>query len=393
MERFTVLVVDDEEGMRKGVERVLGRNLSSLPEVDGEIGFDVQQASTGEEALALLADGAPDILLLDHMLPGITGIEVMEEAGLRGSRETLVIMISAYASIETALKAAKRGAYDFLAKPFTPEELKSAIGKAVERIQLERRARKLAAEKRRVRFEFISVLAHELKAPLGAIEGYVNMLRDATLGPDVAGYEQVIDRCLARSQGMRKLIYDLLDLTRIESGDKSRELASLDLTDVARSVIETLSLEAAKRSIALDMHAEGPVTLIADQAELTMLVTNLVSNAIKYNRDGGRVDVLILPKGRGARIEVSDTGIGMMKEQAARLFNEFVRIKTPKTRDILGSGLGLSIVKKIALLYGGEVSVQSEPDVGSTFTVILRETNAGNSAKAGEGDTNAGRGN
>jgi signal transduction histidine kinase len=183
----------------------------------------------------------------------------------------------------------------------------------------------------------------------------------------------MLERSLIRTEGMRKLIGDLLDMTRIESGRKRRDFADVDVAGVARMAIETAMPEAVRRHIAIALDAEPPVTMKADRGELEIILNNLVSNAVKYNRDGGSVRVAVRPEGGAVVVAVSDTGIGMTKDDAARLFGEFVRIKTEKTRDILGSGLGLSIVRKLAILYGGDVSVTSEPDVGSTFTVVLRE--------------------
>lgn len=133
-----------------------------VPDVNGEVNFSVDQAGSGEEALEKIAAGPYDILLLDHKMPGISGLEVLDRLA-ESPGEMLTIMITAYASIETAVTATKRGAYDFLAKPFTPDELKSTIRKAAARLILARQARKLAEEKRQVRFEFIRVLGHELK--------------------------------------------------------------------------------------------------------------------------------------------------------------------------------------------------------------------------------------
>jgi signal transduction histidine kinase len=114
------------------------------------------------------------------------------------------------------------------------------------------------------------------------------------------------------------------------------------------------------------------VVLHADRTEVEIILNNLVSNAVKYNRDGGTVDVMVENLDRGARITVADTGIGMDKDDQAKLFGEFARIRTRQTKHILGSGLGLSIVKRLATIYDGEIRVDSEPDVGSTFTVTLQ---------------------
>ena len=184
-------------------------------------------------------------------------------------------------------------------------------------------------------------------------------------------------RSLARKRGatqtLRKLILDLLDLTRIESGQKKRHLEEVDLLEVARSAQETMEPDAAARDIDIEIECESDdLRLTGDRGELEIVLNNLVSNAVKYNRDGGSVTVELGREDNLAVVRVADTGIGMTQEEQERLFQEFTRIKNEKTRNILGSGLGLSILRKIADMYGGEVSVESEPDVGSTFTVTLR---------------------
>lgn len=370
VETLKLLITDDEPGMRMAVERSLRGFKVNLPDVNEEVSFTVEQAATGEEALEKVIASTPDILLLDYKLPGISGLDVLEQIVSRQS-EMLTIMITAYASLETAVTATKRGAYDFLAKPFTPEELKNTVRKAASRLILTRQARKLADEKRKVRFQFISVLAHELKSPLAAIEGYLQIMKSHTAGETIGGYDQIVDRSLVRLDGMRKLIVDLLDMTRIESGEKQRDLCEVDITAVARRAIDTNLPEAMRRGITIELHKDAPSLMTADSGELEIILNNLISNAVKYNRDHGRVDIGIDAREDKVILTVSDTGIGMTAEEAHKLFADFVRIKNEKTRNILGSGLGLSIVKKLAQLYGGDATVTSTPDAGSTFTVTL----------------------
>jgi len=373
METLRVLVVDDEPGMRQGVQRILSRHTVAVHDLGVEVGFAVDQAENGQEALERIQESPPDILLLDHKLPGISGLEVLErlsETGVASRIQT--VMITAYASLETAVTAIKRGAFDFLPKPFTPDDLRAVIDKISEKIILARQARKLAREKHQTRFEFISVLAHELKAPLAAVEGYLTSVRQRAAGDDQAAYDHMLDRSLIRLAGMRKMIMDLLDLTRIESGKKKRELTEIDLKRAVDECLESFAGEARSRRITLQAVVSDGLTMTADRSEFDIVLNNLVSNAIKYNRDGGRVEVSAEQDGELIRIRVRDTGIGLTAEEAGRLFGDFVRIKNAQTRNILGSGLGLSIVKKLALAYGGNVAVESKPDEGSTFTVTLR---------------------
>lgn len=372
METLRILVVEDEYGMRLAIARALRDYTIHIPEIEGKIGFTIEQVEVAEEALTIINDKPPDIILLDYKLPGMSGLDLLTQVSAK-QLDLLAIMITAYASIETAVTATKQGAFDFLAKPFTPMELKETIYKAVKHLVLMRQAHKLTEEKRKVRFQFISVLAHEMKAPLAALDGYLNILRERAAGDSQEVYDHMLDRCLTRIQGMRKMIIDLLDLTRIESGERKRDVSEVDVREIVHTAIDTATPEAQERSISISFPENGPVLMQADRSELEIVFNNLITNAVKYNRDGGRVDVELHADGGQVSIVVTDTGIGMSTEEAARLFSDFVRIKNEKTRNILGSGLGLSTVKKIALLYGGEVSVESEPDKGSRFTVTLNQ--------------------
>jgi len=375
MVKLQILIVDDEAPMGLAVQRALKNYTVRLPDVDMEVGFDTSYVSTGEEALSIMEKSPPDILLLDHKLPGISGLDVLGHIAKK-EYDLLTVMITAYASLENAIIATKRGAHEFLAKPFTPDELKASVYKTAKHLLLQRQARQLAQEKRKIRFQFISVLAHELKAPLAAVEQYLNILEDCAPVQETEMHKQMIIRSLVRIQGMRKLIMDLLDLTRIESGQKKRELAILDVQEIARSAVDTVTLEAEKHGITVELHTSSPVVMTADRWEIEVVLNNLISNAVKYNRDRGQVDVTIEEHRDRVIINVADTGIGISEQDARRLFSEFVRIKDQRTEHILGSGLGLSIVKKIAMLYDGEVSLKSQPDVGSSFTVVLKKGQA-----------------
>ena len=372
METLNILVVDDEFGMRQGAERSLRNFTVELPDINGEVRFAIRTASTGSELEEKLASGPTDILLLDHKLPDTTGLDILDRISER-SLDLLTIMITAYASLETAVAATRRGAYDFLAKPFTPEELRGAVRKAARHLILQRQARRLAEEKRQVRFQFISVLAHEMKAPIAAIEGYLHMIQERTLGGDLTSYDHMLKRCFIRTDGMRKLIADLLDLTAIESGQRVRTIVSVEVLESARQAAENARAEAEQRRIRVELDVPAGLAVQGDRSEIDMIFNNLVSNAVKYNRDGGSVRVSAAECPDSVRISVEDTGIGMSSDESKKLFNDFSRIKNEKTRHILGSGLGLSTVKKLATLYSGEVAVTSQPDVGSTFTVVLQK--------------------
>lgn len=364
------MIVSNEEGIRHVVRRVLDGYTLSVPETDIPVQLTLREAESGEAALEEISKAAPAILLLDHKLPGISDIKVLQEIASR-KIETLTVMIAEYENTETAVKATREGAYDFLPKPFTPDELRSTIEKASTQVLLTRRTRKLADEKKRVRLNFIRLLGHELKAPLAAVEGYMDILEGRTLGADLSSYNKVISRTRLRLQQMQKLIADLLDMANIEARERLRHLTKINICELARQSLELVEPQAQPRNIRCWLTSDSEVSFTGDRSELEIILNNLVSNAVKYNRDNGEVEVSLSCADNILSIKVRDTGIGMTVEESSRLFEEFVRIKNEKTRNILGTGLGLSLVKKLVESYGGSVSVESAPGLGSTFSVKL----------------------
>ena len=364
-----VAMVDDEEPLHVAVRRILDKYRVHVADVGVDVAYDSAYFTSGEQFLESLEKGAKfDLLLLDLKLPGMNGLEVLSALATQG-RGLMVIMITAYATFETAVHATKIGAYDFLPKPFSPEELRYAVRKATDQLILSREARRLAEETRRVRFNFISVLAHELKAPINAVEGYLQILQTQEPPERL----QMVERSLARLEGMKKLILDLLDLTSIESGQKQRKLTTVDVGAAAKAAVDLFAKEAATRGITIALEPAGPVEMTADAGEIEIILNNLVSNAVKYNRDDGSVTISLVRETGGATISVSDTGIGLSPQESGKLFTEFVRIKNDDTVKVAGSGLGLSTVRKLAELYGGDATVSSRKGQGSTFSVTLRD--------------------
>jgi len=370
MSTLKILVVDDEPGIRSGVSRILRNFRVDYPFMDEAFEFVVIEASTGEEGIELIEQKQPDILLLDNKLPGIQGIEVLEYIKKK-QKKIIVVMITSYASLELAVKATSDGAYDFIPKPFTPQELKSSIENITKRVFLKKMTNKLHDTGKQIRFTFLSVLSHELKAPLNAIEGYLKMIRERQSGNKIEDYDVMIDRSLERIKGMRNLILDLLDLTKVESGKATRNIIEVDLVQLARTAMDTMRPYSIQRDVRLDLIAPESVVMMADADEIEIIFNNLISNAIKYNREGGSVQCTIRKNETSCEIIVVDTGIGMSPDDIDKIFGDFVRIKNEKTKNITGSGLGLSIVKKLTENYGGTIDVSSSPDQGSTFKISL----------------------
>ncbi|MBF0245129.1 MAG: hybrid sensor histidine kinase/response regulator, partial [Planctomycetes bacterium] len=369
--KLKVLVVDDEPGMRHGATRALEKYSFHDERCAEDISFEIDQAADGKSALAKVAEYPRDIVLLDYKLPDMTGLELLEHFHKEG-HDFLTIMITAYSSIDVAISATRNGAYAFLPKPFSPSELKTSVTRAARSLILYRKARKLEIEKHRIRFQFISVLAHELKAPLNAVESRLRLMDSKVLGDCIDEYQDGVRSCIHRIDGMRKLILDLLDLTRIESGQKKRNLQMHDMVGLVHHMLESVETEAHARNISFTVEGPDKLVVECDSGEMEIILNNLLTNAVKYNRDGGSVRICLGTAEGGFILSVSDTGIGMSPEEKEKLFGEFVRIKNSDTCDIPGSGLGLSILKKLVALYHGSIKVESVKGEGTTFTLIFK---------------------
>jgi two-component system, sensor histidine kinase and response regulator len=365
-----VLVVDDEPGIRSGVARILRNFHVTYPFMDEDYTFEILEAPTGENGIMVIERDKPDIVLLDNKLPGMQGVEVLEYIRER-KYDIVIAMITSYASLDVAVRATRDGATDFIPKPFTPQELKSSLENITKQLYLKRITHKLKQDGKKIRYQFLSVLSHELKAPLNALEGYLMMMQEKQAGDRIDDYAMHIDRSLQRIQGMRNLIMDLLDFTKIRLERKDEKIEEVNLAEVASGAIVTVEPYAIQMEVNINLEVRTDVVIMADPGDMEIIFNNLISNAVKYNKFGGKVDITIDSSDTDAIMIFSDTGIGITKTDSENLFTEFVRIKNEKTRNISGSGLGLSIVKKIVELYHGTIKVESTPDVGTTFTIRL----------------------
>ncbi len=376
MAKLRVLIVDDEPGICSGISRILSNYSVNFPFLEEEFTFETQEVGSGEEAVEIIDRNGADIILLDNKLPGIYGIDVLEHINKK-QIDCSVMMITSYASLDLAIKATNNGAYNFVPKPFTPQELKTSMESITKHLYLRRMTKNLKNEDKQIRNQFLSVLSHELKLPLSAIEGYLRIMKEKLAGDTIDAYEEMVNRSLERIKGMRLLITDLLDLTKIESDKKNRDFKKINLTEVTSASKEIVSPMAAQKNIEIFIDSDPEqIFFNGDPEKIEIIFNNLISNAVKYNKDNGEVRCILRDNVESIKITIADTGIGMSEDDIPKLFQEFVRLKNDKTRKISGSGLGLSITRKIVEeIYNGKISVTSVPDVGTTFTIELPKGN------------------
>lgn len=360
--KSTILVIDDEETMCDACQQVLNKS-----------GYHTETSADGADGLRKVRKLPPDLVLVDLKMPGISGMEVLEK--IRKIDSTIIcVVITGYATIESAVEAMKRGAYDFLPKPFTPDELRIIIKRGLERRELVLESLSLRREKEKIEKNFISMVSHELRRPLIDVQEYLEVVRGGITGKLTQPQEEMLEKVSDQINTLLVLIKDWLDMSRIEAGRMLENLELLDLSQILHKTVDLLRKKIKNKKIALEVNIPAHLPLIkGEKLSIERVFSNLIRNAIDYNREGGRISVKAKEEGGCVVIEVSDTGIGIPQKDIPFIFDEFFRVKNRKTRHITGSGLGLSIVKKIVEAHRGSIEVRSEEGKGSTFTVFLPE--------------------
>ncbi len=221
------------------------------------------------------------------------------------------------------------------------------------------------------KFDIFTVLAHDLKSPLNAVEAHLDILQNRMLGDSIAGYLPLVERSVRRLRQMRELIIDVVDWAQIQSDVPFGEEEVFDLAGLAQGVIDSRAEAARKRRISVVLETDGAIPFRGVPMELALMFRHLLDNAIRYNRESGSVAVSLRETESHVLLEVADTGVGMTPEETTRIFEEFVRIRKDGTGEGPGTGLGLAITRRLVERYGGDIGVESEVAVGSRFIVRL----------------------
>ena len=356
-----ILIIDDEETIRDSCVQILVKS-----------GYAAETAENGETGIQKIRDLRPDAVIVDLKMPGMSGFDVLENLRVIDP-QIMAIVITGYATVDSAVEAMKKGAYDFLPKPFTPEELRMILARALEHRKLALEAEALRREKELLEENMITMVSHQLRSPLVAIQQYFEVLLAGMAGSLEEKTREMIRKASDRLVRLLDLINDWLDLARIDTGRLVGKLKPLDLRPALSKLVEFMAPLARESDMAISWDApEGPLSsVLGDEETLEQVFTNLISNAIKFNKPHGRVSVRIGEERDDVLVEVQDTGIGISKEDLPRIFDQFVQISRRADKKLKGSGLGLSIAKKIIEAHGGRIDVKSEPGTGSTFTVRL----------------------
>lgn len=483
-EMVKVLVVDDEKVVRDGCRRVLtGRE------------FHVLTADNGRQAMETLLDEPVDIILLDLKMPVMSGEEVLEETKTRYPGIP-VIIITGHGTIDTAVECMKKGAYDFITKPFQMDQFLLTVERAAEKRRLEQRAERYREENRRnlydlyleksrlktiincmangvmvcnrnmevvlhnpalmklleiqekkenpiplkevildenlietleliqsgdppemgavsqeisknrkflraisapalgpdneivgtvtvleditpfkqldeMKSDFVNMVAHELRSPLVSIRQQNTVLLEGLAGPLQEKQEDFLKKGARKIDQLLELIHDLLDIARIEAGKPVQHIVPTNIEQIIKDTIALIEPRARELAVEITSSFANIKPVQADPKGIEEVFSNLITNAVNYSPDRGRVELTATGLGEYVEIRVTDNGVGIDENELPKIFDKFYRVKHPRTRQVMGTGLGLAIVKGIIEAHHGTIDVESTPGKGTTFRILL----------------------
>jgi signal transduction histidine kinase len=389
-----ILVAEDEVGIRTALTILL----------EGE-GYQVTTAKDGNEAMEVVRGKEIDLVVSDIRMPGMSGLEFLEEVRkLPYGPE--IILITAFGSVETAIQAMKRGARDFLLKPFSNDLMKMTVRRVLEMRELSEENKKLR-ELEKMKNEFIAMIAHELRTPLTAIKGYLSLVLSGTvgdLGPMQKKYLQVVQQ---NSEKLQRVVDEVLDISELEKSEFSLRSIAVNLLNVIGKAMAAVQESLEDKDVKLEVNVDTSLSpALVDPRRLRQVLIALLENAVAFSPAHSRIWVNVrkwagaeevrggdvpvsyvelsdLPAGEYLALDVEDEGPGIPKERLSDVFKKFYQVEELYIRQVGGLGLGLSLCKRIIEIMGGRIWVKSKLGEGSKFTFLLPWHPA--SDKGGEG--------
>ena len=354
-----ILIIDDEEVVLDSCTLILE---------GGD--YTVATASDGTTGLRLVEEIQPDLVFVDLKMPGIPGIEVLEN--ITKSNPTIVaIVITGYATVTSAVEAMKKGAYDFLPKPFTPDEFRLITKRGLERRKLMLEAIALRKEKEMLRENFAAIVSHELKSPLGAIQQNLYAMT-AELANSLSESQLVkFERMKTRIDDLLKLVNSWLRVYSVDISKIKENFSTLSVSSIISRAVETVEPHAVRKDITIVSTIEDNIGSIeGDEVSLVEALINILGNAVKYSYTNSRILVKVTGTEENIDISIADFGIGIQEDELPYVLSDFFRGKTDQT-GTESHGIGLTISKRIIEAHNGSISVASKPSEGTTFIIRI----------------------
>lgn len=358
---YSILVVDD-----------VISNVLLLKVLLAAQKFNVITASNGMEAIDITKKQQPDLILLDVMMPGMSGFELAQK--LKNDPEVQhipIIFLTALNSTADIVTGFKVGANDFISKPFNKEELVIRVNHQISLIAAKRIILQKTEELKKTiqgRDKMYSVIAHDLRSPLGSIKMVLNMFV-MTMSPQMIGEEQyeMLDSANKSTEELFNLLDNLLKWTKTQTGRLKVVFQDFELVKSISGVLEIFSLVSSSKNIELIFDSNEEINVRGDIDIVKTITRNLLSNAIKFSFSGSKIIIEVKKIDNMAVVSVKDFGKGMSQEEQQKLFNSETHFSKYGTKNEEGSGLGLLLCKDFATKNRGDLWLQSEEGKGSTF--------------------------
>lgn len=352
----TILVVDDEKIIRELCERALRE-------------YRVVQAGCCEEALRVYEKDTIDLILSDVMMPGGSGLDLLKQVKALDPNATVIIM-TGFAEKEIILNALKEDADDFINKPLNILQLKTAVDKALGRKALKV---ELANLKRadRLKSNFLSLISHKLRTPITAISLFLQNIKHGVFDPTDPEFMESVELANDETSYLGRMVADLLEFSQVMVGNDGIKREECDLNEMVADVLQHSIETRSKSGIDVDWNPGNLPTASLDPTKIRFVLRQILDNSLKFSGEVGHISISTLAGVNELCIIVSDSGIGMPREEIPKVFEKFYQIDPNNTGQIQGFGLGLFYAREFVRQHGGGINIDSEPGLGTTVTISL----------------------
>ena len=366
-----VLIVDDEQKIRQLLEQILVTRDCT-----------VRQAQDGLEGLALFKQRPADVVVTDIKMPKMSGVELLRE--LKHLDPLLnIIVITAYPSVEGAVEAMRYGACDFITKPFDITQIQAILYRCQQRVSLTRQLRQAGAgmlkleelnrrlaELNDLKSQFLAALSHEINTPLCLMSEWIYLLSDHTLGSLTTDQQHAVGVLTSAYERLHRLLQQLIDL--MHGAEIVLQRRKANVQDLLQQAVATIMPKAAVRSITVTCELpEAPLPVEVDAGRCTAAFEYLLDNAVKFNKEGGRITVELMGTPEAVQVRITDTGIGIPPEEIEKVFQSFYQVDRRLNRAYEGAGIGLTLAKRYLELHNGSLQLSSTVGQGTTVVAAI----------------------
>ena len=372
MKEINVLFVDDEESILRSIKGLFINDS-----------FSIETTSNLDKAIDIIENENIKVIFVDYRMPKITGVEFLKKIK-KEYPDIIRILFTGYADIQAIEEAINEvQVYHFVSKPWDITDLKVTVSNAIAYYDLTKDNKMLVEDLKEKNChlnvllesqkEFTSTVSHELRTPLASMKTSMDIILSGTPGELTEDQRDIIGMAKESTDRLKRLVDDILDYTKMESGKVKLQLEKVNVNQVITNLLKVYKKLAEDQGTELECELGDEIpTVVCDKDRLNQVLINLIDNAIKFT-EGGRVTVFCTHsiEDDGIKVCVKDTGVGICEEDMPKLFNEFQQLGHSSERKQGGTGLGLVICKRIVEHHGGKIWVKSDPGKGSSFCFVL----------------------